>query len=185
VICTILRQILESKICTQPGIKTQFPSPQPVVTAMSYRDGPWPDLSLLLTAVNNRPTRLQPKYFPTWPEEFFFDSKGKKLKNLTFLVDTFQIQTQTINGWPNPTRATKNWPDPTQVKNFWPEPITNELQRPFMYFKPRPSYPLNRNNQREQVKQLQKQKRGTWFHHILLTVWKINESFLHFSLQHF
>jgi len=34
----------------------------------------------------------------TQPEEIFFDPKGKKLKNLTFLGEIFQIQTQTING---------------------------------------------------------------------------------------
>jgi len=39
-----------------------------------------------------------------------------------FLGENFQIQTQTINGWPDPTRATKI--DPTQPwsKNFDPYP---------------------------------------------------------------
>jgi len=34
---------------------------------------------------------------------YFFDPKGKKLKNLTFLGEIFQIQiqTQTIDGWPD------------------------------------------------------------------------------------
>jgi len=62
-----------------------------------------PDLTqaYLWPAVNKRPTRLQPGYIPTLPEEIFFDPKGK---NLTFLGEIFQIQTQTIV-------ATKNWPD--------------------------------------------------------------------------
>jgi len=66
-------------------------------------------------AVNKRPTRLWPGYFPTRPEAIFFDPKGKKLKNLTFLGEIFWILTQTINGWP----------DPTRVKIFWPGPITS------------------------------------------------------------
>jgi len=37
-----------------------------------------------------------------------------------FLGEIFQIQTQTINGWPNPSH--KNWPDPTRVKNFDTDP---------------------------------------------------------------
>jgi len=51
------------------------------------RDESWPDLSLLLLAVNQRPTRLRPWYFFTRPEEMFFDpdpslwqSKGSKSK---------------------------------------------------------------------------------------------------------
>jgi len=78
------------------------------------RDGPWPDPSLIWLAVNKRPTRLWPGYFLTRPEAIFFDPKGKKLKNLTFLGEIFRILTQTINGWPDPTQATKNWPDPGQ-----------------------------------------------------------------------
>jgi len=69
-------------------------------------------------AVNKRPNRLWPGYFLTQPKEIFFDPKGKKLKNLTFLGEIFKIQTQTINGWPNLTRSTKNWPKPTWVKKF-------------------------------------------------------------------
>jgi len=37
-----------------------------------------------------------------------------------FLGEIFQIQTQTINGLPNPIRATKKWPDPTTF--FGPDP---------------------------------------------------------------
>jgi len=72
------------------------------------RDGPWPDPSLLLTLSKNEADPL------TWPEDTFLDPKGKKLKNLTFLGEIFQTQTQTINGWPDLTRATKNWPYPGQ-----------------------------------------------------------------------
>jgi len=48
-----------------------------------------------------------------WPNlKIFF---WKKLKNLTFLGEIFQTQTQTKGGWP----------DPTRVKKFWPGPFTN------------------------------------------------------------
>jgi len=75
---------------------------------------PDPTRAYFWPAVNKRPTRLWPGYFLTRPEAIFFDPKGKKLKNLTFIGEIFEIQTQTINGWPDPTRATKNWPDPGQ-----------------------------------------------------------------------
>jgi len=100
------------------------------ICVISSKDGPWPDptRAYFWPTVNKRPTRLQPGYFPTQPEEIFIDPKGKKLKNLTFLGQIFQIQTQTINGWPDPTR-----PDPSRKKltrpnpgqKFWPKPITN------------------------------------------------------------
>jgi len=79
---------------------------------LSPRDGPWldPTWAYFWPAVNKRPTRLWPGYFPTRPEAIFFDPKGKKLKNLMFLDEIFQILTQTINGWPD--------------KKFWPGPIT-------------------------------------------------------------
>jgi len=79
------------------------------------RDGPWPGLTraYFWPAVNKTPTCLRPGYFPTWPEDILFDPKGKKLKNLTFWGEIFQIQTQTINGWPDPshkmTRPGKNF----------------------------------------------------------------------------
>jgi len=81
--------------------------------------GSVPTRAYFWSAVNKRPTRLQPKYFPTQPEEIFFDTKGKKLKILTFLGEIFQIQTQTINGRPDPSHKKL-----TRVKNFWPGPIT-------------------------------------------------------------
>jgi len=77
--------------------------------------GPDPTQAYFWIAVNKRPTRLRPGYFLTWTEEIFFDPKEK----LTFLVEIFQIQTQTINGWPNTNRVTKNRPDPVQKILTW------------------------------------------------------------------
>jgi len=45
-------------------------------------------------------------YFLTQPEAIFFEPKGKELKNLGFLGETYQTQTKT------------KMPDPTQVKKF-------------------------------------------------------------------
>jgi len=72
-------------------------------------------------AVNKRPTCLRPRYFATRPEEIFFDLKGKKLKNLTFLGEIFQIQTQIINGWPDPSHKKLTRPDPGH-NNLNPDP---------------------------------------------------------------
>jgi len=77
------------------------------------RNGPWPDpnQTYFWPAINKRPTLL-------WPDpKRFSDPKGK---NLGFWGEIFQTQTQTKDGWPNPTRpnltrATKNWPDPSQI----------------------------------------------------------------------
>jgi len=74
--------------------------------------GPYMTRTYFWPTVNKWPTPLQPGTFR--PEEIFFDPKGKKLKNLTFLGEIFQIQTQTLNGWPDLTRATKIWPNPGQ-----------------------------------------------------------------------
>jgi len=52
-------------------------------------------------AVNMRPTRIWPGYFSTRSKEGFWP-EVKNLKNLMFLGEIFQIQTQTINGWPGP-----------------------------------------------------------------------------------
>jgi len=73
------------------------------VTIASCKQEMGPDLTqaYFWPAENKRPTRLRLGYFPTRRD--FFDSKGKKLKNLTFLREIFQIQTQTIYGWPNPS----------------------------------------------------------------------------------
>jgi len=62
--------------------------------------GPNPTRAHIWPAVNKMLTQLRPGYFPTRPKAIFFDPKRKKLKNLTFLGDIFEIQTQTINGWP-------------------------------------------------------------------------------------
>jgi len=69
------------------------------------RNRPWPDptRAYLWPAVNKRPTRLRPGYFPNRPEDIFFYPKGKNLKNLTFLGEISQIQTQNINDWPDPS----------------------------------------------------------------------------------
>jgi len=75
--------------------------------------GPDPTRAYFWPAVNKRPTCLQPRYFLTQPEEIFFDPKVKKFKNLTFLGEIFQIQTQTINGWPNPGQKNLTRPDPS------------------------------------------------------------------------
>jgi len=84
---------------------TQVPRPSTIIKPCCpcARDGSWPDptQAYIWPAVNKRPTFLWPRYFLTRPEDIFFDSKGKKLKNLTFLGEI--LQTQTINGWPNPT----------------------------------------------------------------------------------
>jgi len=79
---------------------------------------PDPTWAYFWPAVYKRPTRLWPGYFLTRPEEIFFDPKRKKLNNLTFLGEIFQIPTQTMNGWPDPTRATKNWPGPITTLNY-------------------------------------------------------------------
>jgi len=83
--------------------------------------GPYPTRAYFWPAVNKRPNHLRPGYFLTRLEDIFLDPKGKKLKNLTFLGQIFQIQTQTINGWP----------DPARVKIFWlrpPEPKAQLIQ---------------------------------------------------------
>jgi len=56
---------------------------------------------------------------PTRPEAIFFDPRWKKLKNLTFLGEIFKIQTQTINGRPEPQKI-----DPARPgsKIFDPDP---------------------------------------------------------------
>jgi len=67
--------------------------------------GPNPTRAYFWPAVNKRLTCLWPGYFLTWPE-------GKKLKNLTFLGEIFQNQTQTIYGWPDPTQTGSKIFDP-------------------------------------------------------------------------
>jgi len=65
--------------------------------------GPDPTRAYFWPAVNKRPARpplTQVLFDPT--RRIFFWPNGEKLKNLTFLGEIFQIQTQTINGWPDP-----------------------------------------------------------------------------------
>jgi len=85
------------------------------------RDGPWPDptRAYFWPAVNKRPTRLWPGYFPTRPEAIFFDPKEKKLKNLTFLAEISWILNQTINGRPDPSHKKLTRPG---SKIFDPDP---------------------------------------------------------------
>jgi len=96
-------------------------------------------------AVNKRPTCLRPRYFLTQPEEIIFDPKGKILKNLTFLGEIFQIQTQTINGWPDPTRPDPTQPEPQKLTQpgskifdpdpslYWPRGMAERQQHNFIY----------------------------------------------------
>jgi len=83
-----------------------------------------PDPSLLLTRSKKEADPALTRILSDLTRSNFFYPKGRKLKNLTFLGDIFEIQTHTTNGWPDPTRATKIWPDLTRVKKFWPGPIT-------------------------------------------------------------
>jgi len=68
--------------------------------ALLVEMGPNPTRAYFWPAVNKRPTGFDPGTFR--PEAIFFDPKGKKLKNLTFLGDIFKIQTKTKNVWPDP-----------------------------------------------------------------------------------
>jgi len=94
--------------------------------------GPDPTRAYFWPVVNKRPTCLWPRYFPTRPKAIFFYPKGKKLKNLTFLGEIFQILTQTINGWSDPTRPEPQKIDPTQPgsKFFDPDPSLVECLSP-------------------------------------------------------
>jgi len=97
---------------------------------MDGRDGPWPGptQAYFWLVVNKRLPPLIRVLFDLTQRDFF-DPKRKKLKNLTFLGDIFQIQTQTISGLPNPTRATKNWPDPSLKDG-----LTQTTFEPFWFF---------------------------------------------------
>jgi len=86
------------------------------------KDGPWLDQSLLLTRSKEEadPPLTQVLFDPT--QRYFFLTRKEKIEKFDIFRGNFQIQTQTINVWPDPSH--KNWPDLTQVKNFWPGPIT-------------------------------------------------------------
>jgi len=84
--------------------------------------GPDPTRAYFWPVVNKRTTRHWPGYFLTWP-------KVKEIENLTFLGEIFRIQTQAIDGWPNPTRPKLQKIDPTRVKYIWPGPITSSNPR--------------------------------------------------------
>jgi len=57
-----------------------------------HTDPTWPDNAF--DPHNKKLIRLRPWYFLTWPEEIFFDAKGKILKYLGFLGEIFQTQTK-------------------------------------------------------------------------------------------
>jgi len=60
---------------------------------------------------------------------------GKKLKNLTFLGEIFQIQTQTINGCSDLTRSKIFDPDPSLIcwlNNFKCKNLENPFFNPLL-----------------------------------------------------
>jgi len=87
-----------------------------LIRAYFVEMGPDPTRAYFWPTVNKRPTRLWLEYFLTWPEDIFFDPKGKNLKKLAFLREIFQ--TQTKDGRSDPTRATKIDPTWPGSKNF-------------------------------------------------------------------
>jgi len=70
-----------------------LPSP----TTLPGRDGPWPDPSILLTRskLEADPPLTQVLFDPTRSD--FFLTKKKKLKNLVFLGEIFQLEQQKID----------------------------------------------------------------------------------------
>jgi len=101
--------------CTQESIEKKVPwqglEMSNLHLSVLLEMGPDLTRAYFWPAVNKRPTPLWPGYFSTQTEEIFFEPNGKKLKNLTFLGEIFQIQTQTINGWPNPSHKKLTWPN--------------------------------------------------------------------------
>jgi len=67
------------------------------------------------TKIRGRPVFDTGTFWPNLKRLFW--PKGKKLKNLGFLVEIFQTQTRTKDGWH----------DPTWVKNFCPGHITIKI----------------------------------------------------------
>jgi len=108
-------------------------------------------------------TRDGPRPDPTWayfdpgtfrPKEIFMTWRAK-LKNLTFLGEIFWIKTQTINGWPDPTRTTKNFPDPGSKIFTWTHHYSTPTQGRFLTTQPRaPGYPKLQNPDRSLEKKL-------------------------------
>jgi len=58
-------------------------------------------------AVNKRPAHPWPRHFLTQRKDIFLPLNWKFLKNLRSLGEIFQTQTQTKDGWPDPTRSPK------------------------------------------------------------------------------
>jgi len=80
--------------------------------------GPGPDLTraYFWPTVNKRPDpSMTAGYFLNQPKEISFEPKGKKLKQLGFLGEIFETQTQTKDGWPEPKQQKV---DLRCVKNF-------------------------------------------------------------------
>jgi len=85
--------------------------------------------------------------------------RGKKLKNLMFLGEIFQIQSQTINGWPDPSH-----------KKFWPGPITRNVEMLLIRWKSSSQamfmstafVVVEINGNRNSVKKLSNQSVGSW-----------------------
>jgi len=85
---------------------------------------PWPDptRAYFWPAVNKRPTRLWPEYFPT--QRDFFWPEGQKIEKIDIFWGNFP------NSNPNHKWLTR--PDPGQ--KFWPGPITNKRWLPWVIF---------------------------------------------------
>jgi len=93
------------------------------------RDGPWPDptLAYFWPAVNKGQPAFDLGTFWPNPNRFFWP-KRKKIENLIFLGEIFQIQTQTINGWHDPSHKKLIRPDLGQKiltqTHHWSGPIS-------------------------------------------------------------
>jgi len=69
-----------------------------------------PELTFDLQLIRGRPAFDPGTFRPDM--KWFFLHEGKKIEIFDILGEIFKIQPQTINVWPDPTRATKNWPGP-------------------------------------------------------------------------
>jgi len=70
-------------------------------------------------AVNKRPTQLWRGYFLIQPKNIFLT---RRAKNWEIRDSGENFQTQTKDGWPNPSIKNLTWPNPSQ--KFLPWPIT-------------------------------------------------------------
>jgi len=83
----LLSQISPSKT-NSLGVKDQETVCLEKSLAVMCRDGPWPNPSILLPAVNKWWTHLWPGYFLTLPDEIFLTWR-EKIENLGFLGEIF------------------------------------------------------------------------------------------------